>query len=385
MKKDNKRNRQNRLLREMIVNARERVGLTQAITALRLGVPQTFISKIELDQRRVELLDFLELVEVLECDPIDFLKDFINRSNFQESTQEETVIKKKIMQENFAYISELVKNEGPEPDQYEVFGQWAYKVALDQKKGTLAYDDIQKLRSAFGDALSLNTLYGRTLLKPHGYSGDFELLDKIYRSYINEDPRYVKWDKNYNSTETAVALRDRKEYFIKLLEKLSKNKKKANVLNIGSGPGRDLYDFFSQYSSDIQVDCLESEEKAIHYASYHCRDYLSQIKFYKSNASRFKSEKKYDLIWSANLLDNYDDKRLPQLLKRLLNLLAPCGQLVVSGFNDANPSRSQMEILGNWYFHHRSERLLSNLVNISGGWNNTISISGINQILHIQN
>ena len=44
-------------------------GLTQAQLAKRLGVYQSFVARLESGQRRIDVVEFLALAEVLRFDP----------------------------------------------------------------------------------------------------------------------------------------------------------------------------------------------------------------------------------------------------------------------------------------------------------------------------
>jgi transcriptional regulator with XRE-family HTH domain len=61
-------------LRALLVNAREKRGLTQADVASRLGKPQSFVSKYERGERRLDVIEFLEVAEALEVSPVSILK-----------------------------------------------------------------------------------------------------------------------------------------------------------------------------------------------------------------------------------------------------------------------------------------------------------------------
>jgi len=58
------------------VNARKESGLTQADIAARLKRPQSFISKYERGERRLDLVEFREVAQALGIDPIRFLDRF---------------------------------------------------------------------------------------------------------------------------------------------------------------------------------------------------------------------------------------------------------------------------------------------------------------------
>lgn len=62
------------LLREMLVEERNKVGLSQAALAQKLGVNQTFVSKYELGERRLDVIEFLEIAEAIGFDPLVLIK-----------------------------------------------------------------------------------------------------------------------------------------------------------------------------------------------------------------------------------------------------------------------------------------------------------------------
>ena len=61
-------------LLELLVAARRQKGLNQTELGKRLGRRQTFVSKIELGERRLDLVEFLILADVLDVDPHEVLK-----------------------------------------------------------------------------------------------------------------------------------------------------------------------------------------------------------------------------------------------------------------------------------------------------------------------
>jgi transcriptional regulator with XRE-family HTH domain len=63
-------------LRKLLVNARREAGLTQVALALRLKRPQSFVSKYERGERRLDLVEFQEVANALGVDPIRFLRRF---------------------------------------------------------------------------------------------------------------------------------------------------------------------------------------------------------------------------------------------------------------------------------------------------------------------
>jgi transcriptional regulator with XRE-family HTH domain len=60
--------------RELLVEAREHVGLTQAALADRLNRPQSYVSKFERGERRLDVVEFLEISQALGINPYSLLK-----------------------------------------------------------------------------------------------------------------------------------------------------------------------------------------------------------------------------------------------------------------------------------------------------------------------
>ena len=61
--------------RALMVAARERSGLTQADVSARMGRPQSFVSKYESGERRLDVLEFVQVCSALEADPQAIITD----------------------------------------------------------------------------------------------------------------------------------------------------------------------------------------------------------------------------------------------------------------------------------------------------------------------
>ena len=64
---------------ELLIRERKRAGLTQAALAAKLGRPQSFVSKIERGERRVDVVEFLEFVDALDADPTALVEELRRR------------------------------------------------------------------------------------------------------------------------------------------------------------------------------------------------------------------------------------------------------------------------------------------------------------------
>jgi len=64
-----------RRFREWLVEARRGRGITQAQLALLLGRPQSFISKYERGERRLDFVEVLEIAAALRVDVCDLVTE----------------------------------------------------------------------------------------------------------------------------------------------------------------------------------------------------------------------------------------------------------------------------------------------------------------------
>ena len=65
--------RQYRALLAQLVLARKTAGVTQQKLADSLGRPQSFVAKYERGERRIDVVEFLEIAKLLDADPHQIL------------------------------------------------------------------------------------------------------------------------------------------------------------------------------------------------------------------------------------------------------------------------------------------------------------------------
>lgn len=58
----------------LLIEKREAAGLTQSDLAAKLGEYQSFVARLESGQRRVDVVEFLELAKLLEFNPVDAIQ-----------------------------------------------------------------------------------------------------------------------------------------------------------------------------------------------------------------------------------------------------------------------------------------------------------------------
>jgi transcriptional regulator with XRE-family HTH domain len=64
--------------RALLVAQRHEAGLTQAALADRLSKPQSFVAKYERGERRVDVVEFIEIAEAIGFNPADAISQLLD-------------------------------------------------------------------------------------------------------------------------------------------------------------------------------------------------------------------------------------------------------------------------------------------------------------------
>ena len=69
--------REYRILLRILRSKRQQKRISQKDLAKKLGVPQSFISKIESGERRIDVIDLFRYCDVLNIELVQFIKELI--------------------------------------------------------------------------------------------------------------------------------------------------------------------------------------------------------------------------------------------------------------------------------------------------------------------
>lgn len=67
---------EHRLFCDLLIAARRKAGLTQQAVAKRLKRPQSFMAKVEGGERRLDVIEFVEVSRALGADPVTLFRTF---------------------------------------------------------------------------------------------------------------------------------------------------------------------------------------------------------------------------------------------------------------------------------------------------------------------
>gem|GEM_PF-1129818 len=69
-----------RLLLSILISLREQKGLSQNQLAVKLKKPQSFVSKYERGERRLDVVELLDITRVLQADPHEIIDKLVGKS-----------------------------------------------------------------------------------------------------------------------------------------------------------------------------------------------------------------------------------------------------------------------------------------------------------------
>ncbi len=248
-------------------------------------------------------------------------------------------------------IKEILAHKGP---LVEEFGDIIHTV-----EQLSTPEQIEEIRELMDPVYKSDTIIGHCYNKPLGYSGDYQIIEKIYKYHRNSD--FIKWDEFFHCMPAAVAVINRKDLAVSLLKNLNAKVRhsQAKVLILGSGPASEVNEYFQSVTqNNLVFDLVDFDQRAIEYAMSKNQKYLEYLTFHNKNVLRYSPDGSYDLIWSAGLFDYFQDSLFVRLLRRFSFYLKDDGEMIIGNFNVINPSKKIMEILGDWYLYHRSQEQL---------------------------
>jgi SAM-dependent methyltransferase len=291
--------------------------------------------------------------------------------------------------QSISFLQNIIKKGGPETKEYDVLNEIFDHLSEDYKAGKMSQHELQLLQEGFGDECLQNTLHGHIKTKPYGYAGDFMIIDKIYREQVTSDHRFEKWDIFWNNHSAAKAVRNRKDYFIKTMTDRIASKQSIHLLNVASGPARDIAELYEIIQPEqLTTVCVEADKTAIGYAKSLNKANANHVEFIHQNIFRFKAQEQFDIVWSAGLFDYFDDNIFLKLLRKFISWTKPGGEVIIGNFSIENPSRNYMEMIGDWFLKHRSEEELINFALEAGARRENIRVGkemeGVNLFLHVK-
>lgn len=230
-------------------------------------------------------------------------------------------------------------------------------------------------REILGRWLFRSRYFNRSYHKPHGFAGDFMIIEWIYDLETDPcadpaQPGIVNaLDYVFSTFDAVVSLWQRRRWFARLLhaerERLGG---RLRVLDVACGGARYIRDFLERGGdvSGVEVTLVDQDAAALAF----CRTrslapWTAHIETRLGSVVRLDQqlrERRFDLIISAGLFDYLSEAVARNLLNNLASLLAPGGIVALSNFHISDRSRVVKDWLLDWPLIYRDDKQCAGLL-----------------------
>lgn len=249
---------------------------------------------------------------------------------------------------------------------------WEAAAATEQAQGA---DDAVKeqCRQEMSRWLFRSRYWNRAFHKPHGYAGDFRMLEWMYD--LENDPcadptqpAIVNClDALFATVHSVRSIWERRTWFARLLSAEFASRGRLRVLDVASGGARYLCDFLSSVddTTHIEVTLVDQDASALAYCRHHSlgawSDRVKTLNLPIASLPERLHSGDYDVILSTGLFDYLDDAAAAHLLGHLARLTCPGAVVAISNFHPEDPSRFVTDWLVDWPLIYRDEDACSRL------------------------
>lgn len=230
-----------------------------------------------------------------------------------------------------------------------------------------------------GHVLERGWMQNRARTKPRGYAGDYQLLGRMVRDELCEDPLGRFFDRYFQSLAAPQAVRNRSELVRNwIVDLVRQSDAPKAVVVVGSGPAFDIEQAAAALGpterTRLMVRLLDYDPLALEDAESRLRLLpADNVQVQSGSLFRIPDRPKLaawldgaDLLVSVGMFDYLDDHQAPRMLAEFWRRLAPGGELAVFNFSPQNTSRAYMEWIGNWYLIYRDKQDLRHLAATAG-------------------
>jgi extracellular factor (EF) 3-hydroxypalmitic acid methyl ester biosynthesis protein len=205
----------------------------------------------------------------------------------------------------------------------------------------------------------------RARTKPSGFSGDFNMLVKIYEWETPVTGLGSYLDKVFMKIPLACAVRGRmKSVRSFLLSEMEHRTGEVKVLDVASGPCREYLQWPSFEGKSMHVTTMDNDQFALDYVQATVAPMLpasTRIDSVRYNAMRTRSAEstiekfgKFDIIYSVGLCDYLTDEHLISLLGAWHNTLADGGVMFVAFKDTRRYDHTPYQWHLDWFFYQRT-------------------------------
>ncbi|MBI3354520.1 MAG: PilZ domain-containing protein [Nitrospirae bacterium] len=297
-----------------------------------------------------EKADFEKIETFFKSDVKGFIEDLIDlEQHIKNKTMSEAAIFEKLTK-----VSDEIVKKGD-------------KLERQIEKGMLTKKIRDTFRFFTGPWGLKSKILERAFTKPHGYRGDYMLMEMLYNNKPFSEGIGIYFDRYLQNNPYSIAVRGRRKKITELLKKSLQeiNLPSINVLNLGCGSCPEIKDLFDNFHSknNFNFTCIDFDQAALDYSKERLKLLPEniKIKLQKENViNLMKSQKeagilgKHNLVYSFGLADYLPDRVLKYLISTAFSLLYPGGKFIIAHKDKEKYRPLPPEWLMDWVSEPRS-------------------------------
>jgi SAM-dependent methyltransferase len=273
----------------------------------------------------------------------------------------------------------------PSEDEYDRVhtGFWAHVVpALAGVSRELDGTELREMQAEVQAILNpwflRSRFWARSWIKPHGYAGDFLVLEWMYDLEANgcadpTQPAIVNLlDSLFRSVHSVQAVWDRRAWFAGVIGEMlyRERRRPIRVLDVACGGSRYLRDVISSCGPGaISATFVDQDAAALSFV----RSWLAALGVgqaqlvcapVRSLAERVAADdpdRAFDVVISTGLFDYLSEESARALLAHMYALVRPGGTVAICNFAPTDRSRLVKDWISDWRLIYRSSEALAAL------------------------
>ncbi|MGH6889571.1 MAG: PilZ domain-containing protein [Rhizomicrobium sp.] len=236
-------------------------------------------------------------------------------------------------------------------------------------------------------------IWDRSFAKPLGYPGDFGIMNQVY-DWQRAGENAYQMLLHRVGLEVAECIKTRMEVVRSEIGKVvgaQDNGRITRVLSLGCGSAREVETWFARSRSApsrVEFTLIDQEQLALDCA------YRSSYPYIVRSDDRYRLNCLHvsftdvlrgtggmdalppqELIYSVGLIDYLTDRRAASLVRRLYDLVAPGGLLIIGNMNETPLSNLwPMEFISDWSLYYRTDQQMlawTGSLNPESAWTET--------------
>ncbi len=217
-------------------------------------------------------------------------------------------------------------------------------------------------------------IWDRSYSKPLGYPGDFEIMNQVY-DWQRVGANAYEMLLHRLGLEVAECIKTRMEVVRSDIASVISSQQAdrvTRILSLGCGSAREVETYLAKHravSPRAEFTLIDQEKRALDYAyraayphllrdEERCRVNCLHMSFTDilRGTNGLSALPPQDLVYSVGLLDYLTDRRAASLVRRLYDLLAPGGLMIIGNMNETSLSNLwPMEFLTDWSLYYRTD------------------------------